>query len=589
MGLRHICRRQLAKIAARADAATRDAASPPLEGGRSVADGRPEFAPMNVHPRRSVAMHPDNAWHLAHWYEIPRDDPAFPEVYTYTDAQSYAPGDTVCFHSSTTAPHWTLQVWRDGLVPRLAHEQPSLPGVFHATPKHAYRDGCGWPVSHRWRLPTDLPSGFYRIVSTCPIGGGSTFVQHHWFVVRPTTPAPSGRFLLILPTATWMAYNDWGGANHYDGIDGADGAQFSPILSIERPWTRGLVWLPPGAPRLCDRPARRPGDAPRYPTKEWAFTNGFAQYYAAAGWAQFDRHFVVWAEREGYAFDIVTQTDLELRPELLDGYPAVVTAGHDEYWSHGMRRSIDAYVDKGGRFARFAGNFVWQIRLEDNGRRQVCYKARAQAEDPVAHTDRAHLATGAWEDPAVGWPGATTVGVNGLRGIYASWGGFVPRSSRGFTVYRPEHWAFAGTFAHYGDVLGGEAGIFGYEVDGLDYTFRHGLPYPTGADGAPDGIDILAMAPATRIEHEHAGEGFRYYLRDAGLANAARMFSGATDQEARDRNRYGAGMIVSMRRGAGEVFTAGSCEWVMGLALDDFQTAQITRNVLNRFLGRAAD
>jgi hypothetical protein len=274
---------------------------------------------------------------------------------------------------------------------------------------------------------------------------------------------------------------------------------------------------------------------------------------------------------------------------LLDRYAAVVTVGHDEYWSHEMRCSIEAYTDRGGHFARFGGNFVWQIRLEDGGRRQVCYKARAQAEDPLAHGDRAHLTTGAWEDPAVGWPGATTVGVNGLRGIYASWGGFIPRSSRGFTVYRPEHWAFAGTFAHYGDVLGGEAGIFGYEVDGLDYTFRHGLPYPTGEDGAPEGIEILAMAPATRVEHEHEGEGFRYYLRDAGLENAARMFSGSTDPAALDRHRYGSGMIVSMRRGQGEVFTAGSCEWVMGLTLGDAQTERVTRNVLDRFLGKVAE
>jgi hypothetical protein len=216
---------------------------------------------MNVRPRRSVAMHPDAAWHLAHWYEAPRDDPAYAEVYTYTDAMSYAPGETVQFHTSTTAPRWTLQVWRDGLTPTLVHEQADLPGEFFATPKGAYRDGCGWPAGHRWQLPDDLGSGFYRVVSICTIDAASQFVQHHWFVVRPVAAKPEGRFLLILPTATWTAYNDWGGANHYDGIDGPNGAQFSPILSNQRPWTRGLIWLPPGAPRLCDRPARRPGAA----------------------------------------------------------------------------------------------------------------------------------------------------------------------------------------------------------------------------------------------------------------------------------------------------------------------------------------
>ncbi|WP_255468897.1 N,N-dimethylformamidase beta subunit family domain-containing protein [Reyranella sp. CPCC 100927] len=549
----------------------------------------PEYTPMNVVKRHSVAMHPGDNWHLAHWYEAPREDPAVPEVYTYTDAISYAPGSEVAFHSSTTAVQWTIQVWRDGVTPTLVHEATDLPGRFVAAPADAYRDGCKWPVSHRWQLPLDLPSGFYRVASTCAAGTGASFLHHHFFVVTPADPAPPrDRFLFILPTSTWLAYNDWGGANSYDGIDGANRNQFSPTLSTERPWTRGLVWLPPGAPRLCDPQHRRAWEAPRYPTKEWAFTNGFAQYFASAGWAQFDRHFAVWAEREGYAFDMITQTDLHYRPEILARYGTAVIVGHDEYWTADMRRTVDAFVDGGGKLARFAGNYLWQVRLEDEGRRQVCYKARAHDEDPVRGTDRAHLLTGAWEDPAIGWPGATTVGVNGLQGVYASWGGLVPRSSRGFTVYRPGHWAFAGTEISYGDVIGGEAGVFGYEVDGLDYTFRRGLPYPTGDDGAPGTIEILAMAPAVRVEEEHRGEGFRYYLGNGRPNSSTKLVPPGTPAGDKDPQHYGSGMIVAMPRGRGEVFTAGSCEWVMGLARGDFCTQQITRNVLDRFLGRRA-
>src|SRR3546814_7989989 len=123
--------------------------------------------------------------------------------------------------------------------------------------------------------------------------------------------------------------------------------------------------------------------------------------------AQFDRHFAVWAEREGYAFDMVTQTDLHYRPEILRRYGTAVIVGHDEYWTAEMRRTVDVFVEAGGRMARFAGNFLWQVRLEDEGRRQVCYKARAHAEDPVAGTAEADRLTCAWEEPAVNWPGAT--------------------------------------------------------------------------------------------------------------------------------------------------------------------------------------
>jgi hypothetical protein len=248
-----------------------------------------------------------------------------------------------------------------------------------------------------------------------------------------------------------------------------------------------------------------------------------------------------------------------------------------------MRSSIERFVDDGGRLARFGGNFLWQVRMEDDGATQVCYKSRALAEDPVRNTDQKHLLTAAWENPAVNWPGATTVGVNGLQGVYASWGGFAPRGSKGLTVYRADHWVFEGTQLGYGDIFGAEANIFSYEVDGLDYTFLHGLPYPTGADGAPDGISILAMTPALKAETMFAEEGYRYYLGENDMRGAAQSLYGNQSEESLAKVRYGSGMFVHMPRGKGEVVTAGTCEWVMGLRRNDFFTTRITRNVLDRF------
>lgn len=280
---------------------------------------------------------------------------------------------------------------------------------------------------------------------------------------------------------------------------------------------------------------------------------------------------------------MITQTDLQFRPELLDGYPCVVIVGHDEYWSAAMRTAIEAYVERGGRIARFGGNFMWQIRLEDGGRRQVGYKFRAHEEDPVRGTADARLLTSGWEDPTVAWPGATTVGVNGFEGVYASWGGFAPRGQRGFTIYRPEHWIFDRTDLGYGDLLGAAAHIFAYEVDGLDYTFREGLPYPTGKDGAPASVEILAMGPAVMAETMKAGEGFRYYIADRDLKEMTQVVHGAVTPEAIAKMRYGSGMLVHMPKGRGEVLTAASCEWVMGLKRHDADTQQVTRNILDRF------
>lgn len=551
-------------------------------GQRSAGDPRSVRA-FNVGPPSIGPMHADGGWQDRRWYDAPREDPAWPEVHTYTDAMSYDPGDTVVFYSSTHAQQWSLEVVLDGLNPETVFSQEAIPGQFHAAPKDAYKAGCRWPESLRWTLPADARSGFYKIISTCLRPDGGRYVQHHFFVVRPTPATQTAPLLLILPTSTWMAYNDWGGASSYIGVDGPDGNQATPHLSLLRPWTRGMVWLPEGAPRICAAPVPDPLTAPRYHPKDWAWSHGFGYFYAASGWAQYDRHFVCWAQREGIALDMITQTDLHYHPEILQRYKAVVIVGHDEYWTHDMRESIDAFVDGGGKLARFGGNFMWQVRLEDEGRRQVCYKGRAITEDPVRGTDQAHLLTGAWESQAVNRPGATTVGVNGLQGIYASWGGFAPRNSKGFTVYRPEHWVFEGTQLGYADVFGAEANIFSYEVDGLDYTFRYGLPFPTGADGAPASVSILAMAPALKAETMFAEDGWRYYLGENDMRSTAQAVHGNQSPESLDKVRYGSGMLVHMPRGQGEVVTAGTCEWIMGLKRNDFFTTQITRTVLQRF------
>ena len=546
---------------------------------------------MSSEPKRAPQPQPapmfgGHSWMDFRWYQTARADPTLPEIHVYTDAQSYEAGQTVHFHASTHADHWQLEIVRDGSTPEIVHSIRGIKGIFTSAPAGCYRDGCSWPVLYSWPVPPGTPSGFYRVRSQCARVDETLFEQDHFFVVRPLVGQGAGRLLMVLPTCTYMAYNDWGGANHYAGIDGdaADGP--SAVLSTQRPWTRGIVWQPENAPRLC-QPPRPFGQVPSYDMKHWSYANGFGYFCQASGWAQYDRHFAVWAEREGYALDIVTQADLQFRPDVLESYACVVIVGHDEYWSREMRLNMEAYVERGGHLARFGGNFYWQIRLEDAGKTQVCYKMRAAEEDPIRLTGAQHLLTTAWEDKRVGWPGASTVGVNGLGGMYASWGGYVARGSRGFTVYRPEHWAFAETELGYGDIFGAEAMIFGYEVDGLDYNFCDGLPFPTGEDGASPEIEILAMSPAVLAEQQFDRPGFRNYAADADQRQKAELRFGSITAETMARSRYGSGMLVHMRRGLGEVLTAGTCEWVMGLTRDEPFTCTITRNVIDRFLGKS--
>ena len=247
-----------------------------------------------------------------------------------------------------------------------------------------------------------------------------------------------------------------------------------------------------------------------------------------------------------------------------------------------MRDAVDSYVDGGGHVARFAGNFLWQIRLEEAGKRQICYKYAAE-QDPLMGADKAQLVSGAWEVAPVNRPGVLTFGVNALRGVYAGLGNCAGRGSGGFTVYRPSHWAFDGAGLGYGDVLGAQTRIFGYEVDGLDYRFDDGLPFPTGCDGAAQEIEILAMGLATNIESDHGVWGETLYIGQADATFKAKALYCKVTVETLDACARGNGMIVSWQRGKGEIFTAATCEWVAGLLRGDCQVIRVTRNVLDRF------
>jgi len=198
-------------------------------------------------------------------------------------------------------------------------------------------------------------------------------------------------------------------------------------------------------------------------------------------------------------------------------------------------------------------------------------------------TSEQKLVSNAWEAPEIGRPGATTFGVNGTRGMYAGLGHCVGRGAGGFTIYRPEHWAFKSAFLGYGDLLGAQSRIFGYEVDGLDHVVRNGLPFATGEDGAPDGLVILALGLATNQEEDFGLWGEERFIADDDARYLAETIYGGLNEETLDRARRGNGMIVHFARGRGEVFTAATCEWVNGLRLGDMQVEQVTRNVLERF------
>jgi hypothetical protein len=99
----------------------------------------------------------------------------------------------------------------------------------------------------------------------------------------------------------------------------------------------------------------------------------------------------------------------------------------------------------------------------------------------------------------------------------------------------------------------------------------------------PETLEILAMAPAVIAEGRPDGEGFRYYVGDVDLEKIVQCLTGGLAIEDLDRYRYGSAVMVHMTRGKGEVLTAATCDWVMGLTRREPYTERITRNILDRF------
>ncbi|HEY7659910.1 MAG TPA: N,N-dimethylformamidase beta subunit family domain-containing protein, partial [Actinomycetota bacterium] len=293
-----------------------------------------------------------------------------------------------------------------------------------------------------------------------------------------------------------------------------------------------------------------------------------------------ERPFTRWAESAGYGIDVVISQDLEQHPEVLDGTSLLVSVGHDEYWSWGMRDAVDAFVGGGGNAVFLSGNTCfWQIRFEDEHRAMTSYKYRA-GEDPVLGTERERFLTGPWSDRRIGRPETSTIGLTFTRGGYSRYGLGVPDASAAYTVHAPEHWIFAGTGLERDAEFGGSDGIVAYECDGCAFVLDgDGRPRPTGADGAPLDMEILATAPAHLWARDE--QPTRYAHEPGELECASMAVFGDTSREHLAELADGHAVLgVFERPGGGTVVNAGVIDWVLGLR--DPVVERITRNILDR-------
>ena len=157
------------------------------------------------------------------------------------------------FMSARRRSTFGLALIRDGGGEEAILERGGLSARWQDTPDQCSVEGCGWEPSFEFRVARICPSGAYRIVLTAQGRDGRPITCRHLVVVAPLAGRKPGRILQVAATGTWLAYNTWGGSNHYQGITGPNRDQYSPVVSH-----RAAV-----VPRLCRAAGRRASRAAR--------------------------------------------------------------------------------------------------------------------------------------------------------------------------------------------------------------------------------------------------------------------------------------------------------------------------------------
>ncbi|MGW3059152.1 N,N-dimethylformamidase beta subunit family domain-containing protein [Streptomyces goshikiensis] len=353
----------------------------------------------------------------------------------YADRDSVLSGERVGLRVSTTAPAFTVSAyrmgWYGGARARLVWRSPAVPGVLQGAARTDPATRMAWAGWER-TLGLDTggwPEGSY-LLRLDTVGGerAQRFVP---LTVRSASAA--GRVLFVHATATWQAYNRWGGADLYEGPTGKKGSR-SLAVSFERPYHGG---------------------------------------HGAGLFLTYEAPLLAVAERMGLPLAYATGLDLARGRTRARGAVALLSPGHDEYWSPEQRRHVAAARDSGTNLAVFGANCCYRrVRFEDSAtgpdRIMVCYKDD-YALDPgyrggLPPTNDFRRSP----DPD---PESGLLGV-----IYDGYPVDAP-----YVVSRPDHWLLAGTGAVAGDAF---AHLVGVEYDRVD------LRYPT-----PRPIEILAHSP----------------------------------------------------------------------------------------------
>ena len=393
---------------------------------------------------------------------------------------------------------------------------------------------CGWPAAAEVRIPHDAVSGTYYVRVTLA-GAEAEPLEIPFVVVRPV-PRRRGAVALLYATFTWTAY----ARRSTDGVSipGLMSSAYTRNASGRLYFNLGMRMPLPRAVPYLHRTHLRDATMHQHLVRP-------------------ERLAEAWLAHEGYAYECITDADLDADPELLERFSALMIVGHNEYWTQRMRDGVDAYLRGGGGVLSLSGNTAfWRVSYDPELKLIETRKTTHPGEGvgvgwlpPDEWGERWHtdgLPGGKWS--YLGQAPSEILGLETLgwidSGDKTAFAPFTVRAPGHFLMRHPEpvpleNGNLIGTRSHDGPA------ISGYEMDGL--------PQAQGMSALDaEGLTVLAHA-------DHGPRFVAHWGADAG---------------------YGADLIYWDRPAGGRVFNGGATNYTGALAVDPGIQA-LTRNVLH--------
>lgn len=293
------------------------------------------------------------------------------DIQVYGTQIGALPGEAVDLHVST-AFRYRIVVYRLGWYGGAGARQVAcLPacdadeqGALQPPPPSPPPPATGPPIRADWRVTDTLrtepswTSGYYLVEALLTSGPFAGDVATTFFVLREP-PSPVGSQILVqVPVNTWEAYNSWGGRSLYSFT----GPRMY-VVSFERP---------------------------------------FGYLSQSPFW--WEIQLVRFLEREGYDVSYQTDVDTDADPSSLLRHRLVIVAGHDEYWSQGIRGAFDTALADGTNLAFMGANDgYWKIDYQDGDQTIFSYKSMYDPNPVVAQK------TAMWRE--IGHPECMLTGV----------------------------------------------------------------------------------------------------------------------------------------------------------------------------------